>query len=432
MRPRAANAILLVLAIGGAAAAWSETLEDAWRLATARDQSLAAARLDVQGAEAGERAARGARWPAVDANAGYTRLNASPELDVATPSGAFRSGPLLRDDQFATGSVRLKLPLYAGGTISAAIDAARGAVAGAAETEQAVGADLRLQVAQAYVEVLRGRRAREAAESSVASLSAHVRDVANMVDRQLVSRSDLLAARVALANAEQARVRADNAVALALAAYNRYLGEPLDRSPQLDERLPVEPGLAGLTLAALIQRALESRSELKELAAQADQLAARSRAERGKSLPQLAVTGGYTHFDNQILDRENFASVGVGLTWNLFDGGQAQHRADALATASRAAERRIADLRSRIELDVRRAWLDIEEAQARVAASREAVAQADENLRMTRELYGAEMGTNTQVLDAVALRVSAANNRDDAVLDEALARIELAHAVGAL
>ena len=108
------------------------------------------------------------------------------------------------------------------------------------------------------------------------------------------------------------------------------------------------------------------------------------------------------------------------------------HRADALATESRAAERRLADLRSRIELEVRQAWLDIREAQARVAAIHEAVAQADENLRMTRELYGAEMGTNTQVLDAVALRVSTANNRDNAVLDEALARIALAHAVGAL
>lgn len=51
---------------------------------------------------------------------------------------------------------------------------------------------------------------------------------------------------------------------------------------------------------------------------------------------------------------------------------------------------------------------------------------------MTRELYGVGMGTNTQVLDAVALRMSAANNRDNAILDEALSRLKLAHAVGAL
>jgi len=36
------------------------------------------------------------------------------------------------------------------------------------------------------------------------------------------------------------------------------------------------------------------------------------------------------------------------------------------------------------------------------------------------------------VLDAVTLRVTAANNRDNAVLDESLSRLKLARAVGAL
>jgi outer membrane protein TolC len=85
-----------------------------------------------------------------------------------------------------------------------------------------------------------------------------------------------------------------------------------------------------------------------------------------------------------------------------------------------------------IELEVRTAWLDVQAAQARVSASREAVAQAVENLRMSRELYAADLGTNTQVLDAVVLQITATNNHDDAVLDESLALVRLAHAVGAL
>ena len=65
-------------------------------------------------------------------------------------------------------------------------------------------------------------------------------------------------------------------------------------------------------------------------------------------------------------------------------------------------------------------------------ASREAVAQAQENLRMSRELYGVGLATNTQVLDAVALQVSGVNNHDNAVLDEALSRVRLARSVGDL
>ena len=428
--------IVLALALGLAAAApraaCAETLVDAWRLALAHDNTLAAAQADVEGAQARERAARGARWPAVDAVAGYTRLSASPELDVSTPEGAFRSGPLFRNDQLITGSVGVKLPLYAGGAISAGMRAAHQAVAAAKDNAQVTRADLKLEVAQVYVSVLRARRALETSNSSVASLTAHVNDVASMVGRELVSRSDLLAAQVALANAQEERLRSSNAVSLAFAAYNRLLGEPLDRTVDLDDHLPADATLSGRPLPVLAHEALEGRNELKGLAAQADALAAQSRAEEGRRLPQLALTGTYTHFDNQILDRENLASIGVGITWRLFDGGQARQDAAALSSESRAARRRLEELRSQIELQVRQAWLDGQAAQARLSASRAAVAQADENLRTARELYEAGMGTNTQVLDAVALRVTAANNRDDSTLDLELAGLELAHAVGEL
>lgn len=141
---------------------------------------------------------------------------------------------------------------------------------------------------------------------------------------------------------------------------------------------------------------------------------------------------GYGYLENEILDRERFSLVGLGFKWTLFDGGQAGGRAAALRSASRAAQFRREDLRSLVELEVRQAWLDVQAARARVEASHESVAQAGENLRIARELYRGELGTNTQVLEAVALEIAAVNGRDDAVLDEALALVELARTVGAL
>ena len=115
----------------------AETLQEAWQLAIERDNVLAAARSDVEGARAGEQAARGARWPSLEASTGYTRLNASPELAVTTPGFDFRSGPIFRDNEFVSGNVQMKLPLYAGGQISAGIDAAHHAYLGASEAQQA-------------------------------------------------------------------------------------------------------------------------------------------------------------------------------------------------------------------------------------------------------------------------------------------------------
>jgi outer membrane protein TolC len=89
-------------------------------------------------------------------------------------------------------------------------------------------------------------------------------------------------------------------------------------------------------------------------------------------------------------------------------------------------------LRAAIELEVRSAWLAVRSARARREASARAVEEADENVRLTRELYGAGLGTNTNVLDAVALQVAATGNRDAALLDEAAARLDLERAVGTL
>jgi outer membrane protein TolC len=60
------------------------------------------------------------------------------------------------------------------------------------------------------------------------------------------------------------------------------------------------------------------------------------------------------------------------------------------------------------------------------------VAQAEENLRIARQLYGSGLGTNTQVLEAESLRIAAVRNRDDALLDQVVAAYRLQRAVGAL
>ncbi len=424
-------AMLLAASAALALQAHAETLEEAWRLAAARNQTLAAAAAEVQAARAGERAARDRRWPSIEAEASYTHLGQAPELDVVTPTLAFRSGPIFKDNQYVSGTVQMRVPLYTGGAIRAGIAAARAGLTGASAERTATAADVKLAVAQAYVTVLRAQRQLRVAQASVTSLAAHLRDVEAMFHRQMVAKSDLLAAEVALANARSSKVSAQDAVEVAQEEYNRLLGEPLSRVPHLDPVLPTF-SVDALPLKELVQRALASRPELRALAARAGALADRARAAGASRLPHIAAMGGYTHFDNQILNRENFSSVGVGFTWKLFDGGAAANEADALRARSRADRRRLADLRSRIELEVQADWLALGAARERVSASRAATAQAAENLRISRELYGVGLASNTQVLSAVTLRTQAEENYNNAVLDAALDQLRLAYAVGAL
>ena len=423
--------VALVLSGAVAAVASAETLTDAWALALQQDHSLAAARHQAEAAGFEAQAARAQRWPTVAVGGSYTQLDDSPAFDFAFTGLPLTPPELFEDDKYVMGSASLTIPLFTSGRISSSIAAAEARERGVGAQVTAATADVKLAVADSYVEVLRARKAHGVASSNVQTLEALTRDTTSMFERELVPKNELLAVQVALADARQNELRAANAAEVAAAAYNRRLGTPLDRPVELSETLAVPVELSQ-DLPALVEQAKSRRTELAAFDAQAEAYGQLARTERSRVLPQVALSGGYQYLENQFLDDETVGMAGIGVQWALFDGGQSRKRAAALDRNRRATEQQRADASSQIELQVRQAYLGIQESRQRVIVTAQAAEQADENLRIARERYTAGLGTQTQLLQAETLRVQALRNRDDASLDAGLAQLRLARAVGAL
>jgi len=424
---------LVAATLSGAATgvASAETLVDAWALALQQDHALAAARSQAEAAGLEAQAARAQRWPTVAVGGAYTQLDDSPAFDFSFTGLPLTPPELFEDDNFLTGSATLTVPLFTSGRISSSIAAAEARERGVGAQVSAATADVKLAVADAYVGVLRARKAHDVARSNVQTLEALTRDTTSMFERELVPKNELLAVQVALADARQNELRAANAAEVATAAYNRRLGAPLDRPVELSEALAV-PAELSQDLPALVEQAQARRTELAAFDAQAEAYGQLARTERSRVLPQVALSGGYQYLENQFLDDETVGMAGIGVQWALFDGGQSRKRAAALDRNRRATEQQRADAASQIELQVRQAYLGIRESRQRVDVTAQAAEQADENLRIARERYTAGLGTQTQLLEAETLRVQALKNRDDATLDAGLAQLRLARAVGAL
>ena len=64
--------------------------------------------------------------------------------------------------------------------------------------------------------------------------------------------------------------------------------------------------------------------------------------------------------------------------------------------------------------------------------ARQTTAQADENLRVARDRYQHQVGTNTEVLDAETLRIQAYTNFYDSTYQAVLTGLRLRRAVGTL
>ena len=253
-----------------------------------------------------------------------------------------------------------------------------------------------------------------------------------MVEVQARANTDLLASRVAASAAKQQLVRARLAYTSALGHYNRHLGEPLDREVELEPVPLAALEVVHSKLADLQNQAVRQRGELLGLEARADSLKAASRAKIGKMLPSVAVTASYQELENTVLDRQEFSMVGIGFRWTVFDGGQARHRAAALRRSSDSVWQKRNELESLVRLEVHQTQLGIHEADARVALTRDAIAEANENLRITRELYNEGLVTNTQVLEAIALQTGAEGHAADAVFDASIARLRLLKSIGEL
>jgi outer membrane protein len=433
---RRSSLLSLLTAIVAASAASvpgrAETLDEAWQAALAADGRLAAATSRSMASDAALAAARAERLPTLTAAAATSSWRDTPAFDFGG-IGMPAVQPLFSGDALNAASAQVSVPVYAGGRITANVTAAAAERDGQARSVDIVRQDLRLAVAAAYIGVLRAASALEVARGNVASLSAHERDVSDMRTTGQVPTNDYLAAAVSLADARQSELQAERALDVARALYNRRLGRPFDTPVSLE---PLTAPVGGEAIAApletLVAAARSARSELAQLDATADALAARSVAARAARRPQLAVSGGYAYLENEFLNREDFWYLALGVRINVFDGGRSRHASTTLEREASAVADDRRDRASEIELEVHRAWADLTTAVARIDVAAAAVQQADENLRVVRDRYRNGEGTNTEVLDAEALRVQSAGNLDTARYDRRLAELTLARAIGAL
>lgn len=423
----------LILAAVVCVPAQAETLAQAWALALQNDHVLAAARLETEAARLEASAARAQRYPSLSASGRFVQFSDAPAFDFSAAGIPTQLPEVIDDDNTVVGGITVTLPLYTGGRISSSIAAANESLRAREANESRTLQDTKLAVAQSYVDILRAQRALDVAESSVASLDGYVGEVGSMFQRELVPRNDLLAAQVALANAEQGRVRAANGVSIARASYNRRLGLPLTREVEIEATLPsLAAEVERESVERLIERALAKRSELAALDAQAKATERLAEVERARVRPQLMLSGAYNYLENQAFDREEFASASIGFQWPLFDGGITRNRSAALRRTQRAIEQRREDAEALLALEVRQSWLEVQETRSRMRVTAEAVAQSEENLRITRQQYQAGLVTSTRVLEAESLRVVSRTNHDNALLDASLATYRLARMLGEL
>jgi outer membrane protein TolC len=118
------------------------------------------------------------------------------------------------------------------------------------------------------------------------------------------------------------------------------------------------------------------------------------------------------------------------VTLSLYDGGITREKIREAELRLQQLAAQQADVRQQVELEVRQAWLALEQAAGEIAAAAKAVEQGREAARIAQVRYEAGLGTLLEVLSAQSTLAQSQFALASARFNQNTARVQLVLATG--
>jgi outer membrane protein TolC len=409
------------------------TLADAVRLAAQQNTAVQSARYRVEAAQARVTQSRADLLPNVSGLATERRstLNSAAAFPIELPiPGIDPNGSILGPLDVFDARARVSQSVFdpaAFARVKSAKTNAAAAGAGVGQSSDVAAAS----AANAYLGVLRADAVYQARlqDSTLAA------DLLRIAQDQLKAgtgvaldvtraRSQLTGARTQLivARNDRDRTRIDLARTLSLPLVNI----------ELEDSLSTLPSNVAATEQAALATALANRNDLRALELQAQASRQQASAIRAEALPTVGVLADYGVSQRNGRSYLPTYDLGVSLSVPVFDGFRREGRIEEQTSTARDLENRARDLRVQVEADVRTAVLNLASSTEAVAAARERLALAEQEVAQARERFQAGVAGNADVITA-ALSLNAARTLlVDALTSYQASRVALARAQGVI
>jgi outer membrane protein TolC len=347
------------------------------------------------------------------------------------PGGVVPAGlPEITRDELTEGQIHFQQMLFSGPVISA-WKAAGAAERAAYFARMSARNEVVEQVASAYLHALAAAsevdnaQALEAADQLLAS-QAHAKHEAGVV-----ANLDELRARVQLEAQQQALIAAQNAFEKDLILLKREIGLAPGQKITLTDPAPYSE-LAAETPEELRAVAYKNRQDYQELENQAVEFKAIHAAYRSQRLPSLSF-GGYYGVSQVggVGSHGNFAAVGT-LSLPLFREAKLHGDTEAAQANLDAVNAQLADLRSRIDQQVRSALLDVTATARLVLVARSNVDLATRALADETDRVNAGVDDNLPLVAAQATLAAAESGLVESLYQYNRSKLALARAAGVL
>jgi outer membrane protein TolC len=352
--------------------------------------------------------------------------NASIEYVNRKPGGPVPSGR--EEHRFRSAGIQVSWLLFDFGRSSALAHKAAEDYLAAQADSLGAQVDAVFLARSAYFGLVKQLQLRDVATETVRQFQERLDQVREFVRVGTRIPYDETKAEVDLGNAKLVLVQTEDAVLLAQAVLASAMGlaETGDWTPETDVKLPAGP-------ATFDECWSVARRERPSLAA------ARAHVQAASALVDAQVAALYPQSSLGFGISESGSSsplpwswqIGPSASWTPFDGFRNLYTIDDAVAALKSARTDYASAEQLAWLDVRTAWLGIEDAARRVELTALVVKSAVENVRLAQGRFDARVGTSVELTDAQQALAQARADEVQARVDHELATARLLRALGA-
>jgi len=413
-------------------------LEEAVQGALQNSAGVRIARAKVQEAQAKRRTARADYLPQLRVDASWMRI--SNDLTLNIPAGSLGSIPPLgsfpiKDVTLTQGKSNIYLQntmlaqpltqlykIYQGNEIASAEE--RLALADMRKME----AEIAFKTRQVYVGMLIAQAKMDAARAGVAAAELQDQDAREAVKSGSALKVLQSGSRAQLLQNRHRQLSAEDALTDLSAELNDLMGQPIDTPLEL---VPMTVSVEPLpSKEVLLERALKGNPDLAVAKESLEKSRSAHRAGKSEYIPDITAFACQTHQQGVPFLQSNLTTVGLSLSWSIFDWGKkAGVISQRAAVVSQASEnhRRI---RSRVEIDLGKLLRKVETAQLMVEVAEEGCALNLEKARLTANQHKAGLVSASKKAEAEAVARSSEADFLAARLGLDLARAELNQLLG--
>jgi outer membrane protein TolC len=287
------------------------------------------------------------------------------------------------------------------------------------------------RVLVAYLDVVTAKANDTVAERGLSDAREHLRLAGVAEGAGTGLSSDVLRAKVSVAAAEGGKVTAESRLELARRGLSLVMGEK--NVPPVDVTGP-PPAFPDAGTLEELQGAVAKRADLRAVSMRVANAGNGEDLRKSEYLPSLGLIGAYQlDAEKSPFEVDNKSwKIGVGLTWNVFDGLRRESGVTRAASERRKAEEVYRGERDQAAYQVVQAYLGIREAQRRAEIARASVEAAEEGMRLIRNRYGNQIGRMIDLLDAQTALDRARAEAVKAENDVGQSRARLMFATGTL